>query len=86
MSEETNKSESNSITVTLVGVSNASALTPGLPSCQSMSYTVGAVPDLSETCAESPEPFSARAVSSLRNRLKSRVSDSAFIRDSGGDF
>lgn len=92
MSEETTtfkteisaKSESNSITV--VGVSNASALKPGLPSCQSMSYIVGVTTDLSETCTESPEPFSAKAVSSLRNRLRARVSDSAFTRDSGGDI
>jgi hypothetical protein len=79
------KSESTSI-VFVVGVTNATA-GPGIPTCGSMSYTVGYNPDPLDAgiCSEPPESSSPRAVRSLKNRLRSKVADSAFLRENDGD-
>ncbi len=79
------KSESTSI-IALVGVQNAMP-GPGIPSCASMSYTVGFTPDPLDAgiCAEAPEPASPGSVRTLKNRLRSKVADSAFLRQGDGE-
>ncbi len=80
--EAPTKSESNSFTVVL-GVSNLAPFRePGLPSCRSVSYTTGEVADPTDNVDdELPTPFSPGSVRTLKNRLRSRVADSAFLRD-----
>jgi hypothetical protein len=61
---------------------------PGLQgtSFQSMSYTVPAFQNgFDGEHHDAPERFSAGSVGSLKARLRSGVSDSAFLRDSSGD-
>jgi hypothetical protein len=81
------KNESTSV-VFIAGVSNSDSTTLGLPSCRSVSYTVGTTPDLidKDASANAPELFSPGAVRSLKNRLRSRVPDAAFRRDSNSEF
>lgn len=81
------KSESNSMTALVV--SNWSPLDKtGLPSCSSMTYTVGASSEPADhyVAAETPEAFGAGAVRTLKSRLRSRVSASSNDHDASGDF
>jgi hypothetical protein len=84
--QEPTKVESMSFTV--MGIANSVPPMPGLTSYQSNSYTFGATPDLfdGDSCAEPPEPFRAGAVRSLKGRLRSRVSESSFLRDPNGEI
>jgi hypothetical protein len=82
------KSESNTLTV-IVGVVNSSPFdTTGIPSCQSMSYTVGSVIEPADygAFAESPEAFSPGAVGTLKKRLSTGAKDSGILHDASGDY
>ena len=72
--------------VVLAGVENSVSQVPGL-SFQSVSFTVPAAHnELDGDYSAGPEKFGPGSVSSLKNRLRSGVPDSAFLRDPSGDI
>jgi hypothetical protein len=72
--------------IVLAGVENSVPQAPGL-SFQSITFTVPAAHnDFDGDYSTGPEKSSPGSVSSLRNRLRSGVPDSAFLRDPSGDF
>lgn len=60
----------------------------GLPTCSSMSYTVGLVIEAADNEPQGPpsKPLNLGAVSALNSVLQSRVPEAAILRDTSGEL